>query len=208
MSQETVTVTVHVTAEEYEALMAHFKEAVTQAIVTHNIPLVRSTIKLHPGLLDEAYGDPESRSNFAHMVAMHGCHELVPLIQEQRPELLQGRNRHNNTPFSLAVAGHDEETALAFCAVDDGCAARGNIFNSNVLHIAAQHGTDKLIQVIAQKYPNMLDEPNDLGRTPLEAARFWNRSSAVATLESLLPEAEVERGEPRLRLVGGQKFAR
>ena len=112
-----------------------------------------------------------------------GNAKIVQLLLERNPKLLEAKDQDGDTPLYPAIEEKHEQVVKQLIASGANLDTRNNS-EQTPLHIASQDGSTKIIQLLLERNPNLLEAKDVCGNTPLGIAveRFRPDHEAVKLL--------------------------
>ena len=122
-----------------------------------------------------------------HVVSYSGKIEntkLVQLLLERNPNLLEAKDSIGDTPLYPAIEEKHEQVVKQLIICGANLDTRNNS-KQTPLHIASQDGSTKIIQILLERRPNLLEAKDMFGNTPLSIVveRFRPDHEAVKLLQ-------------------------
>lgn len=130
-----------------------------------------------------------------HIAAKNGHLEIVRIIIEELPQLLNWKDELGRTAFLVAIIyGHASIVAFFLQRTTSGhlnertlLQSRDN-FGTNGLHFTIKFDHEAIFDILLVSHFYSLREPDGKGYTPLQLARYYGRDSMVKKIKNALPE--------------------
>jgi ankyrin repeat protein len=88
--------------------------------------------------------------------------------------------KSGNSPLTIAMLFDEDEMAIML--LNHGAIRQPDQYGNTLLHYAAYSSGEKLMRLMLQKFPHLVNQPNHSGYTPLHGAAFEARESIVQLL--------------------------
>lgn len=107
----------------------------------------------------------------------------VPIIQFLTKKMdVNQKDKLGHTALFYAVSNSQEKAAMALIQLKADLQIKYDNAKDNILHAASRNGTLKIIDELISKAPELLNESNNLGETPLFEAVKSSQSKAARVL--------------------------
>lgn len=114
-------------------------------------------------------------------VAIDGKHaKQITQMLKDYPECLNQKNKNGDTPLLYTLKQKNEGYALSFIGAGADLVATDNDGNT-ALHIATEHGYVDCVKKIIEQHPELINQKNNSGDTPLIKAAAGNHNDIITT---------------------------
>lgn len=125
------------------------------------------------------------RNTLIHIAADKGLTEVIKVITDKDPELLNVVNSFNQPPVLYAIKNNHEDTLKYF--LDEDCDLSleflwNGVRGMNLLHVASVVGNLEMVELILKKNPELINKKNEWNQTPIVCASIFEHQKIVQFL--------------------------
>lgn len=176
---------------EIVCILAHYTDPESARSSERGLtPLHLACVKGHAAVVPflKYHSYPDHEGNLPHHDACaHGHVAVVRALWEWLPDGFRCFNEHAHAPLYLAARGDHVEVVKAFPPDDVQLECQES---GNVAHAAAQHGSMAVLRYLTETHPDLFEEEDVHGHTPLDRACMYEHAEATRFLGRLFPSAE------------------
>ena len=174
-----------------------------------NTPLFHAIICGHKQVVEQLFisgADLEARNKRQktplHLESYMGNPKSVQLILERKPNLLEAKDEDGENPLFTAIRHQHEQVAEQLIISGADLEAR-NKYQENLLHCASSRGNIKIVKLLLEKNPDLLQAKDEDGNTPYNIAEKFEEYEVLTLLQNASANlnATKKAGETRFPLI-------
>ncbi len=163
-----------------EVSLTWLDKELIKAVEMGNLGEIRELIENQDANIDVR--NPKGKSTLLHLAAKIGSYDVVELLIEKAPDLLNAKTVHLNTPLHVAI--QEGQYDIVELLIEKGADVNAkNVHGNTPLHVAVMHGQITIIEFFLRKKAEGLnvdlDIKNNKKETPIELAE--KRNSIIIT---------------------------